>query len=97
MPLDRCSITPESMTLDYTHVSSPADPADCTALLATWLERRLDSTTSWELDEARLYGITIRDGALLVEDADTAALGGPRVRGGGALASSVAVAVPPDS
>lgn len=61
------------MSLDLEHSGPAAPSADPTALLAEWLERRLDATTDWCLDEARLYGVTIRDQAGLVDDDDGAA------------------------
>jgi len=67
------------MHLDLEHSGplAPVPPAtDATSRLAEWLEHRLDQTTDWNLDEARLYGVTVRDaGRLAAEspDADGAA------------------------
>lgn len=60
------------MSLAVDHSAPPA-PLDPTSLLVAWLERRLHATTDWLLDEARLYGVTLRDADLLGDDADTAA------------------------
>lgn len=60
------------MSLDLEH-SAPSAPIDSTTLLVAWLERRLDATTDWLLDEARLYGVTVRDPDALLVDGDAAA------------------------
>ena len=63
-----------NLDLEHSGPDAPHPPAtDPTAQLATWLERRLDETTDWNLDEARLYGVTVRDPELVGEDADGAA------------------------
>ncbi len=61
--------------LEHSGPAAPSAPpvTDATALLAAWLERRLDQTTDWALDEARLYGVTLRDPDAIADDADHAA------------------------
>lgn len=61
------------MSLDLDHHLSPIESADSTALLAAWMERRIDETTEWSLAEARLYGLTVRDRDRLADDAPDAA------------------------
>ncbi len=61
------------MTLDLETPDAGRPRLDATSQLATWIERRLDATTDWSLDEARLYGVTVRDEALLASDDDGAA------------------------
>lgn len=61
------------MTLDVHTPETDPPRLDTTSLLAAWIERRLDATTDWFLDEARLYGVTVRDEAALAGDDDAAA------------------------
>ncbi|MEZ5219735.1 MAG: hypothetical protein R2705_19010 [Ilumatobacteraceae bacterium] len=51
----------------------PDETFDETDTLARWLERRLDETTDWLLDEARLYGLTVNDPAALLAERPGAA------------------------
>lgn len=79
LPVGGSGRTHQGMTIDVDlEHSGPAAPTappvtDPTAVLAGWLERRLDQTTDWTLDEARLYGVTLREADLLATDAPHAA------------------------